>query len=102
MLGIKVNHSDMQSIDPDYFKNLKMILDYNLDDLGLELTMTAENETFGRIEVVDLIPNGKKIPVNDTNKKQYVQLMCHHKMTTAIKKQVSEEDEKILMRATAN
>lgn len=88
ILGIRVNHADMQSIDPDYFKNLKMILEYKLDDLGLDLTMTAENEQFGRIDQIDLLPGGRNIAVTDTNKKQYVQLICHHKMTTSIKKQI--------------
>ena len=33
-------HHDMQAIDPDYYKNLKMILEYNLEDIGLDLTFS--------------------------------------------------------------
>lgn len=78
----------MQAIDPDYYKNLKMILDYQLEDIGLDLTFSTVTHWFGRSQVVDLIPNGRNISVTDQNKIEYVNLVCQHRMTTAIEKQI--------------
>mmetsp|Transcript_9044 Transcript_9044/g.11092 ORF Transcript_9044/g.11092 Transcript_9044/m.11092 type:complete len:4662 (-) Transcript_9044:66-14051(-) len=89
MLGIKPTHHDMQAIDPDYYKNLKMILGYNLEDIGLDhLTFSIEDHSFGRSQTIDLIPNGKHIHVTEESKARYVSLICQHRMTTAIEKQI--------------
>lgn len=88
MLGIQPTHHDMEAIDPDYYKNLKTILEYNLDDLGLELTFSIEDYSFGRSRMIDLLPNGRNVPVTEENKSRYVQLVCQHRMTTSIKSQI--------------
>jgi E3 ubiquitin-protein ligase HUWE1 len=88
MLGIKPTHHDMEAIDPDYYKNLKTILEYNLGDLGLELTFSIEDHSFGRNQIVDLIDNGRNVPVTEENKSKYVSLVCQHRMTTAISSQI--------------
>jgi E3 ubiquitin-protein ligase HUWE1 len=78
----------MEAIDPDYYKNLKTILEYNLDDLGLDLTFSIEDHSFGRSHSVDLIPNGRNVPVTEENKAKYVSLVCQNRMTTAISSQI--------------
>lgn len=88
MLGIPVDYSDIEAIEPEYYKSLKQILEYSLEDLGLELTFSAESQTFGKHQVVDLIPNGRNIPVTDLNKIDYIRLISHHVMTSAIKSQI--------------
>jgi len=88
MLGLKPTHHDMEAIDPDYYKNLKMILEYNLEDIGLDLTFSIEDHSFGRSHVVDLIPNGKNIKVTEERKAEYVSLVCQNRMTTAISSQI--------------
>lgn len=88
MLGIKPTHHDMQAIDPDYYKNLKMILEYNLGDIGLDLTFSTEAHSFGRSQTIDLIKDGRNIKVTEQNKEKYVSLVCQHRMTTAIEKQI--------------
>jgi hypothetical protein len=37
---------------------------------------------------VDLIPQGRDVAVTDDTKHEYVKLLAHHRMTTAIRKQV--------------
>jgi E3 ubiquitin-protein ligase HUWE1 len=37
---------------------------------------------------VDLIPNGSQIQVTDDNKFEYVRLVAHHRMTSAISSQI--------------
>lgn len=51
MLGIPVDYSDIEGIEPEYYKSLKQILEYSLEDLGLELTFSAESQTFGKHQV---------------------------------------------------
>jgi len=88
MLGVKPTHHDMEAIDPDYYKNLKMILEYNLADIGLDLTFSTEEYIFGRSQTIDLIPGGRKTHVTEENKAKYVSLVCQHRMTTAIQSQI--------------
>jgi len=87
MLGNEPTHHDMEAIDPDYYKNLKTILEFDLGDLGLDLTFSIEDHSFGRNQVVDLIPNGRNIHVTEENKSKYVSLVCLNRMTTAISSQ---------------
>jgi hypothetical protein len=51
LLGIAVDVSDMEATEPDYYKSLKQILEFQLEDLGLELTFAADTHTFGKYEV---------------------------------------------------
>ena len=88
MLGIKPTHHDMEAIDSDYYNNLKAILEYSLADIGLELTFSIEDHSFGRNQVIDLIPDGRNIIVTDETKAKYVSLVCQHRMTNAIQSQI--------------
>jgi len=78
----------MEAIDPDYYKNLQMILEHNLDDIGLELTFSTEDFSFGRRANIDLLPDGHNIAVTEETKEKYVSLVCQHRMTTAISSQI--------------
>ena len=88
MLGIQPTHHDMEAIDPDYYRNLKTILEFNLADIGLDLTFSIEDHSFGRSQVIDLLPNGRSVPVTEENKEEYVRLVCQHRMTTSIQSQI--------------
>eukprot|EP01035_Chromulina_nebulosa_P017425 gene17425-22977_t len=88
LLGIPVDYVDIEATEPDYYNTLKQILDNPLESLMIDLTFSAESQIFGKTEVVDLIPNGRNIPVDDENKFDYVRLISHHRMTTAIKAQI--------------
>lgn len=88
MLGLEPTHHDMEAIDPDYYRNLKTILEYDLAEVGLDLTFSIEDHSFGRSQVIDLIPNGRKVAVTEENKEKYVRLVCQHRMTTAIQSQI--------------
>lgn len=88
ILGLPVSVVDLEAIDPEYFKSLKQILETPLDLLGLDLTFSAESNDFGVVSTVDLIPQGQDVPVTDDTKHEYVKLLAHHRMTTAIRKQV--------------
>eukprot|EP00924_Labyrinthula_sp_SR-Ha-C_P001661 augustus_masked-scaffold_18-processed-gene-5.6-mRNA-1 protein AED:0.45 eAED:0.45 QI:0/-1/0/1/-1/1/1/0/4073 len=88
ILGLPIDYRDIQSIDPQYYKSLCDLLTMNLDDLGLDLSFTADEEELGVVKTVELKPNGKNIAVTDENKMEYIQLCTKHKMTTGIKPQI--------------
>lgn len=88
ILKVPITHHDMEAIDPNYYKNLLQILECNLEALGLELTFSAITSIFGKMETIDLIPNGRNIPVTDENKMEYVTLVTKHRMQTAIQQQI--------------
>jgi len=88
MLGLQVAVEDMEAADPEFYKNLKQILSHSLDDLGLDLTFSAESREFGREETRDLVPGGRHLAVTDDNKAEYVTLMCRHRMTSGIHAQI--------------
>lgn len=88
MLGIPVGYQDLEALEPEYFKSLMAIVEHPLELLGLDLTFSAELNEFGRVEVVDLIENGRNTAVTDENKGDYIRLIANHRMTNAIRKQV--------------
>ena len=66
--GIPVDYRDVESIDPEYARNLQWILDNDITDMALDLTFTVENHMFGAQELINLKPDGSKILVTEENK----------------------------------
>ncbi|KAI4308662.1 hypothetical protein L6164_031716 [Bauhinia variegata] len=95
ILGAKVTYHDIEAIDPDYFKNLKWMLENDISDvLDLTFSIDADEEKlilYERTEVTDyeLIPGGRNIKVTEENKHQYVDLVAEHRLTTAIRPQIN-------------
>eukprot|EP00954_Amorphochlora_amoebiformis_P004149 322552-Amorphochlora_amoeboformis.AAC.2 len=87
MLGVKPSISDVESIDPDYYKSLKWMLDNSIEGI-FELDFTRERDEFGVKKVTELKENGKNIPVTDENKNEYVNLMAERMLTDDIKQQI--------------
>ncbi|GFY85913.1 LOW protein: E3 ubiquitin ligase-like protein [Actinidia rufa] len=95
ILGIKVTYNDIEAIDPDYFKNLKWMLENDISDvLDLTFSIDADEEKlilYERTQVTDheLIPDGRNIRVTEENKHKYVDLIAEHRLTTAIRPQIN-------------
>ena len=88
LLGEPLSYEDIEAVDPDYFKNLKWMLENDIENV-LDLTFTAETDYFDKKTVVDLKPEGAKIAVTNENKAEYVNLIAKHRMTNAIQAQIS-------------
>jgi hypothetical protein len=86
MNGTALTYEDMEDIDPDYYKNLKWILENDVTDFGICFSYQADN--FGSVEERELIEGGSKIAVTNENKKEYVKLVCYDKMARTIKDQI--------------
>ncbi|GMI83160.1 ubiquitin-protein ligase 2 [Hibiscus trionum] len=95
ILGAKVTYHDIEAIDPDYFKNLKWMLENDISEvLDLTFSIDADEEKlilYERTQVTDyeLIPGGRNIKVTEENKHQYVDLVAEHRLTTAIRPQIN-------------
>jgi len=86
ILGKRLVWKDMEALDPEYYKSLKWILENDISDM--DLNFTTESNSFGCLELCELVPNGGAIPVTQENKLKYVQLLAQHKMTYTIKAQI--------------
>lgn len=87
MLGKRIDHNDLESIDPEYHKSLVWMLDNDIEGV-IDLTFSVERDDFGMVEVVDLIPNGRNIAVTNENKHEYVRLIADQRLSIEIKEQM--------------
>ncbi|KAK9833876.1 hypothetical protein WJX74_008569 [Apatococcus lobatus] len=88
MLMQPLTYQDIEAVDPEYFKNLAWMLENDITDI-LDLTFTEESDYFGKKELVELKPGGTTIKVTNANKREYVNLIAQHRMTTAIRGQIN-------------
>ena len=88
MIGHPLNYGDFEDYDPEYFKNLKWLIDN--DPAPLSLTFTVEQNEFGLNREVELKPGGASIEVTQANKNEYIDLLVKHKLSDQAKKQVQE------------
>lgn len=88
MLGKPVDHKDLESIDPEYYKSLVWMLSNDIDGV-LDLTFSVERDDFGVTKIVDLIPDGRNIDVTNDSKAEYVRLVADQRLSTEIKDQIA-------------
>ncbi|THU49759.1 hypothetical protein C4D60_Mb06t12920 [Musa balbisiana] len=95
ILDVKVTYHDIEAVDPDYYKNLKWMLENDISDvLDVTFSMDADEEKlilYEKAEVTDceLIPGGRNIRVTEENKHEYVDRVAEHLLTTAIRPQIN-------------
>jgi len=88
ILGMPLTYEDMEGVDPDYYKGLKWLLENSIDGV-VEYTFSETTNFFGETQVHDLVENGRNMTVTDENKLEYVNLVTAHRMTNAVKEQIS-------------
>lgn len=88
ILGIPCNYHDLEAMDPSLYKNLRWILDNDVNDVIFQ-NFEAETMEFGKKTVLELKPGGSNIPVTNENKEEYINLYSKMLMTTAIKEQLN-------------
>ncbi|PON94002.1 Coatomer beta subunit [Trema orientale] len=95
ILGVKVTYHDIEAVDPDYYKNLKWMLENDVSDiLDLTFSMDADEEKhilYEKNQVTDyeLKPGGRNIRVTEETKHEYVDLVADHILTNAIRPQIN-------------
>ena len=87
MLGKAVSIKDMETLDLDYYKSLLWMLENDITDIITE-TFALEIDAFGETQVIDLVENGRNIPVTQENKEEYVQKVVEYRLIKSIKEQL--------------
>lgn len=70
MLAKSIDLKDMESVDSEYYKSLLWIKEN--DPAGLDLTFSVDEDSFGHTQLHELKPNGSNIPVENSNKDDYI------------------------------
>ncbi|GAA5814056.1 hypothetical protein MFLAVUS_007546 [Mucor flavus] len=86
ILNKKILVADMESVDADFYRSLMWILNNDITDV-LELTFSTDDDRFGEVVTVDLIPNGENIDVTEENKKEYVNLVTEWRIHKRVEEQ---------------
>ncbi|KAL7320719.1 hypothetical protein PS15m_000582 [Mucor circinelloides] len=86
ILNKKILVADMESVDADFYRSLMWILNNDITDV-LELTFSTDDDRFGEVVTVDLIPNGQNIEVTEENKKEYVNLITEWRIHKRVEEQ---------------
>ncbi|GJJ06087.1 hypothetical protein Clacol_000276 [Clathrus columnatus] len=86
LLGKPVDYKDVEWVDPEYYNSLVWILEN--DPTPLDLTFSTEAVEFGVTHLVELKENGANVPVTQENKREFVQLSAHYRLTKSIKEQI--------------
>ncbi|GJU64894.1 E3 ubiquitin protein ligase UPL1-like protein [Tanacetum coccineum] len=94
-VGHVVTYHDIEAVDPDYYKNLKWLLENDVSDiLDLTFSMDADEEKqilYEKSEVTDheLKPGGRNTRLTEETKHEYVDLVAEHILTNATRPQIN-------------
>lgn len=95
ILGVKVTYHDIEAVDPDYYKNLKWMLENDVSCIPeMTFSMDPDEEKhilYEKTEVTDyeLKPGGRNIRVTEETKHEYIDLVAEHILTNAIRPQIN-------------
>lgn len=82
-----VDLHNLASLDPVLYKNLVYLKNYKGDVSDLNLDFTISNNDLDEHEVIELKPDGSKIPVTHENKIEYVHLVADYRLNKQIRAQ---------------
>ncbi len=79
----------MKLLSPSIYRSLKSLLNYKEDDLESSLcyTFEIEREIFGERRRIELKPGGSSLPVNQNNKKEFIDLYIDYIFNKSCEKQ---------------
>lgn len=87
MLGKTVALKDMETLDLEYYKSLVWMANNDITDVITE-SFAVEREDFGEVNVIDLIPNGRNIAVNEQNKAEYITRVTEYRLLESVADQL--------------
>lgn len=88
MLGNFNYPTDLNSLDPELYKNMKFLKNCDpamVEDLGLNFTVA--NNAYGAATEVELVKNGRNIPVTGANRIEYMHRVANYRMNIQIREQ---------------
>ncbi|KAK6458615.1 E3 ubiquitin protein ligase TOM1 [Scheffersomyces xylosifermentans] len=87
LLGRPVSLKDMETLDLEYFKSLMWMLENDITDVITE-DFSVETDDYGEHKIIDLVPNGRNIPVTEENKHDYVKKVVEYRLQTSVAEQM--------------
>ncbi|BGP22577.1 hypothetical protein JCM10295v2_001462 [Rhodotorula toruloides] len=78
---------DMATIDAQLWQSLTWMAENDITDV-LDLDFTSQYESFGTLETCELVPDGASIPVTESNKHEYIRLLCEHRLKGRVEAQL--------------
>ncbi|KAI9824603.1 MAG: hypothetical protein M1832_001693 [Thelocarpon impressellum] len=87
ILGKPVSVKDMETLDLDYYKSLRWMLENDITDI-IDVNFAVQSEAFGESQTIDLKESGRNIPVTEENKQEYVRLVVEYRLTVSIQEQL--------------
>ncbi|POY70622.1 hypothetical protein BMF94_6400 [Rhodotorula taiwanensis] len=78
---------DMALVDVEMFRALTWMAENDITDV-LDHDFTTQYDSFGTLETCELVPNGTDTPVTESNKLEYIRLLCEHRLRGRVEKQV--------------
>lgn len=88
ILDRPVSLKDMENLDLEYFKSLMWMLENDITDIITE-DFSVETDDYGEHKIVDLVPDGRNIPVTEANKHEYVRLVVEYRLQTSVIEQMT-------------
>ncbi|XP_019875224.2 E3 ubiquitin-protein ligase NEDD4 isoform X2 [Aethina tumida] len=87
MLQKAIDLKDMESVDSEYYKSLLWIKEN--DPSGLDLTFSVDEESFGHTSVHELIEGGANVPLDNTNKDEYIKCIIQWRFVDRVQEQMN-------------
>ncbi|KAL3479873.1 hypothetical protein BJX99DRAFT_53548 [Aspergillus californicus] len=87
ILSRNASIKDMETLDLDYYKSLLWMLENDITDIITE-TFAIETDDFGEKQAIDLIENGRNIPVTQENKEEYIQKVVDYRLVVSVREQL--------------
>ncbi|TPX39895.1 hypothetical protein SeLEV6574_g06933 [Synchytrium endobioticum] len=89
LLNQNVGLDDLQVLHPALGRGLQQLLDYDGNDVETVFSrdFVAEYTAYGASVIVPLVPNGQSVPVTNSNRKKYVELMVDFLLTRSVQRQ---------------
>ncbi|EDQ84973.1 uncharacterized protein MONBRDRAFT_34429 [Monosiga brevicollis MX1] len=87
LLGKPVTLDDMAHVDEMFYNSLVWMLENDITGI-IENNFVDEYDAFGVQETIELKPGGSDLPVTESNKNEYVQLIVRHRLNFGIEEQV--------------
>lgn len=87
-LGRQSYLDDLASLDPELYRGLLFLKNYQGNvEADLSLNFTVTQEEFGVSRTLDLISDGRNVPVTNENRMRYIYLVSHYRLNVQTEKQ---------------
>ncbi|XP_062613683.1 E3 ubiquitin-protein ligase HECW2-like [Saccostrea cucullata] len=87
LLRLPWSLADVETLDAEFHQSLLWIKENDISEVDMDLTFSVNEEVFGQVTERELKPNGKLLPVNERNKKEYIERMSKWRLERGVTEQ---------------